>query len=60
MNILLTFLNAKKNAFGGMEKSIFSFISGFTNRKDKLFVYTAKNGQSEENFLYSEFLNINL
>ena len=61
MNILITFLNARRNAFGGIEKSIFSFIDGFFERnEDEIYVYTAKNGQNEKNFMYSNYLKINL
>lgn len=59
MNILITFLTAKKNTFGGVEKSIFSLLDGLKKIGNKVIVYTSENGDNLENFYYSKYLNCN-
>lgn len=56
MNILITFFNASINTFGGMEKSIFTFIKGLEKKGCSCFVYTADNGEHNKNFYYSKYL----
>lgn len=56
MNILITFLSAKKNVFGGMERSIYSLIKGLEYNNCNVFVYTAISEKKENNFIYSEYL----
>lgn len=56
MNILITFLSAKKNVFGGMERSIYSLIKGLEYNNCNVFVYTAISEKSEKNFIYSNYL----
>lgn len=57
MNILITFLTAKLNTFGGVEKSIFSLIDGLEKTENNVFVYTSKNDDKLKNFYYSNYLN---
>ena len=59
MNILITFLTAKLNTFGGVEKSIFSLIDGLEKTGNNVFVYTSKNDDKLKNFYYSNYLNCN-
>ena len=59
MNILITFLTAKLNIFGGVEKSIFSLIDGLEKTGNNVFVYTSKNDDKLKNFYYSNYLNCN-
>lgn len=56
MNILITFLSAKKDLFGGMERSIFSLIKGLEYNNCNVFVYTAVSEKRENNFIYSKYL----
>lgn len=56
MNILITFLSAKMNVFGGMERSIYSLIKGLEYNKCTVYVYTAVSEIEEDNFIYSKFL----
>ena len=55
MNILITFLTAKLNTFGGVEKSIFSLINGLEKTGNNVFVYTSKNDDNLKNFYYSNY-----
>jgi glycosyltransferase involved in cell wall biosynthesis len=59
MNILITFLTAKVNTFGGVEKSIFSLIDGLRKTNNNVYVYTSQNGDHLDNFYYSQYLNCN-
>ena len=59
MNILITFLTAHKNTFGGVEKSIFSLIDGLRKTNNNVYVYTSKNEDHLENFFYSKYLDCN-
>lgn len=56
MNILITFLSAKKNVFGGMERSIYSLIKGLEYNNCNVYVYTAASEKREKNFIYSQYL----
>lgn len=56
MNILITFLSAKLNVFGGMERSIYSLIKGLEYNNCNVYVYTAVSETEEDNFIYSKFL----
>lgn len=47
MNILITFLSAKKDVFGGMERSIYSLIKGLEYNNCNVFVYTAISEKKE-------------
>lgn len=51
MNILITFLSAKKNVFGGMERSIYSLIKGLEYNKCNVFVYTAISEKREKFYI---------
>ena len=59
MNILITFLTAHKNTFGGVEKSIFSLIDGLRKTNNNVYVYTSINDDHLENFFYSKYLDCN-
>ena len=56
MNILITFLSAKRDVFGGMERSIYSLIKGLEYNGCNVYVYTAVSEKKEVNFIYSKFL----
>lgn len=57
MNILITFLTANRNTFGGVEKSIFSLIDGLKKFNNNVYVYTSSSLDDIENFYYSKYLN---
>lgn len=56
MNILITFLSAKRDVFGGMERSIYSLIKGLEYNGCNVYVYTAVSKKKEANFIYSKYL----
>lgn len=56
MNILITFLSAKRDVFGGMERSIYSLIQGLEYNGCNVYVYTAVSKEKEANFIYSKYL----
>ena len=56
MNILFSFLSAKYNAFGGVERSLFTFRKGLENHGCKVFFYTSNVGSTDANILQSSHL----
>lgn len=56
MNLLVTFLSARKNVFGGMERSIFSLIKGLEFQDCKVYVFTSNCGLVDQKFIQSEYL----
>ena len=56
MNILITFLSARKNVFGGMERSIFSLANGLEFHDCKIYIYTAVSEQKNQKIIQSSYL----
>lgn len=56
MNILVTFLSARENVFGGMERSIFSLINGLEFQGCKVYIYTAVCGKMDQKIIQSVYL----
>lgn len=58
MNLLITFLSAHRDTFGGMERSIFSLIKGLTANGCNVYVYTSEPDEGVQNFFYSPYLTV--
>jgi|GEM_PF-3240956 len=56
MKILITFMTAESNTFGGVERSIFSLIDGLSKNGAQVYVYTANRKEKLNNFFYSKYL----